>query len=99
MAKVVAAQRARSDLTRLIATHNLPDDTRDRVRRSLSQLETFPLAGGRLAGRWRGFRVILGPWPWMLLVYQYDEGTDTVVVDAIHDARTASAVQAGQPRR
>ena len=91
MAKVLAAQRARSDLTRLIATHNLPDDTRDRVRRALSQLETFPLASRRLVGRWHGFRVILGPWPWMLLVYQYDERTETVMVDAIHDARTASA--------
>jgi hypothetical protein len=91
MASVVAAQRARSDPTRLIATRNLPDDTRDRVRLSLSQLETFPLAGRRLTGRWRGFRVILGPWPWMLLVYQYDERSDTVTVDAIHDARTASA--------
>ena len=91
MARVVAAQRARSDLTRFIATHNLPDDTRDRVRRSLSQLETFLLAGRRLNGRWRGFRVVPGPWPWMLLVYQYDERSDTVTVDAIHDTRTASA--------
>ena len=94
MAKVVAAQRARSDLTQLIATHNLPDDTRDRVRRSLSQLETFPLAGRRLVGRWHGFRVILRPWPWTLLVHQYDERTETVMVDAIHDAPTASAATA-----
>jgi hypothetical protein len=91
MATVVAAQRARSDLTRLIATHHLPDNTRDRVRRSLSRLETFPQAGRSLAGRWRGFRVTLGPWPWMLLVYHYDERIDTVTVDAIHDARSASS--------
>ncbi len=91
MAKVVAAERARSDLTQLIATRHLPADTRDRVRRSLSQLETFPLAGKRLAGRWSAFRVVLGPWPWMLLVYQYDEPTDTVAVIAIHDARTGSS--------
>ena len=91
MATVAAAQRARSDLADLIASRRLPADTRDRVRRSLSQLETFPLAGRRLTGRWRGFRVLIGPWPWMLLVYQYDERTDTVTVDAIHDARTATA--------
>ncbi len=91
MARVVATRRASSDLSGLIATRHLPDDARDRVRRSLSQLETFPLAGRRLTGRWRGFRVILGPWPWMLLVYQYDERTDTVTVDAVHDARAVSA--------
>ena len=51
MAKVVAAERARTDLTILITTRELPADTRDRVRRSLSQLETFPLAGRRLVGR------------------------------------------------
>ena len=57
----------------------------------MSQLETFPLAGWRLIGRWQAFRLILGPWPWMLLFYQYDETTDTVTVVAVHDARTATA--------
>jgi mRNA-degrading endonuclease YafQ of YafQ-DinJ toxin-antitoxin module len=91
VARVVAAQQARKDLTKLIATRTLPADTRDRVRNSLAQLETFPRAGRRLQGQWRGFRAVLGPWPWMILVYQYDERTDTVTVDAIHDSRSASA--------
>jgi mRNA-degrading endonuclease RelE of RelBE toxin-antitoxin system len=91
MARVVVAQRARTDLSHLIASRRLPKDTRERVRRSLSQLETFPLAGRRLIGGWQAFRLILGPWPWMLLIYQYDETTDTVTIFAIHDARTGSA--------
>lgn len=45
----------------------------------------------RLIGRWRGFRVILGSWAWMLLVYVYSEPTNTVTVVAIHDARTMSS--------
>ncbi len=91
MATVVAAERARKDLTHLIITRSLPSDTRERVRRSLAQLETFPLAGRRLRGRWRGFRALIGPWPWMILVYEYDESTDTATVSAIHDARSESA--------
>jgi hypothetical protein len=91
MATVVATQRAVSDLAWLIATRELPGDTRDRVRRSLSQLETFPLSGRRLEGRWRGLRVILGPWPLMPLLYLYEEQEDTAIVIAIHDARSASA--------
>lgn len=91
MAKVVVAQRARTDLSHLITSRQLPTDTRERVRRSLSQLETFPLAGRRLLVGWRAYRLILGPWPWMLLIYQYDERTDTATVVAIHDARTGSA--------
>lgn len=75
----------------MMTSRQLPADTRERVRRSLSQLETFPLAGRRLIGVWRAFRLILGPWPWMLVIYQYDETTDTVTVFAIHDARTGSA--------
>ena len=92
MASVVVAERAKSELERLIQSRRLPADTRDRVRQSLAQLETFPLAGRRLTGRWRAFRLIVGPWPWLLLVYMYDESADTVTVVAVHDARTAASV-------
>ncbi len=96
MARVVVAQRARTDLSQLIISRQLPADTLERVRRLPSELETFPLAGRRLVGRWRGFRLIIGPWPWMLLIYAYDETTDTVTVFAVHDARTgAAATSAG----
>ena len=90
MAEVVVAQRARTDLSHLITSRKLPPDTLERVRKSLTQLETFPLAGRRLGERWHGYRLVLGPWPWMLLIYQYDETTETVTVLAVHDARTSS---------
>jgi len=91
MANVVVAQRARTDLADLIQTRSLPDDAVWRVRASIEPLASFPQIGKRLSGRWRGFRVILGPWPWMLIVYVYDEPTNTVAIAAIHDAREASS--------
>jgi hypothetical protein len=39
----------------------------------------------------QGFRFILGPWPWMLLVYVYDSVLDQVAVVTIQDARSARA--------
>ena len=91
MARVVVAQRARTDLDQLILSRGLPADTAFRVRVLLQPLASFPNMGKRLTGRWRGFRVILGPWPWMLIVYVFDEPTDTVAIVAIHDARSASS--------
>lgn len=95
MATVVVARRARSDLADLIKTRGLPDDTGVRVRGSIQPLASFAQIGKRLTGRWQGFRVILGPWPWMILVYVYDEATNTVTIVAIHDARSASSATTG----
>jgi plasmid stabilization system protein ParE len=92
MARVVVAQRARKDLAELIQTRSLPADTVPRVRSSIEPLASFPQIGKLLTGRWRGFRLILGPWRWMLIVYLYDEPTNTVAILAIHDAREASSV-------
>jgi plasmid stabilization system protein ParE len=91
MARVVVAQRARADLAELILTRSLPADTAPRVRASIAILASFPQIGKLLTGRWRGFRVILGPWPWMVIVYLYNEPTNTVAIAAIHDARKASS--------
>ncbi len=91
MARVVVAQRARKDLAELIQSRSLPADTGSRVRSSIEPLASFPLIGKRLNGRWLDFRAILGPWPWMLIVYVYDEPTNTVAIVAIHDAREASS--------
>ncbi len=96
MAVVVVARRARSDLAQLITTRGLPANTRERVRASIEPLASFPQIGKRLTGRWRGFRVVLGPWAWMLVVYVYDETTNTVTVVAIHDARTMSSATTGR---
>lgn len=91
MARIELARAAVEDLDQLIATLSLPADTRDRVRRSLEPLGEFPLLGPGLTGRWHGMRFVLGPWRWMLLVYEYLEEADRVVVLTIQDARSSSA--------
>jgi hypothetical protein len=85
------AEAARADLNRLIRTHNLPGSTRDQVKASLASLARFPLLGTALIGRWEGLRFVLGPWPWLLLVYVYDGALDQVSVVTIQDSRTAGA--------
>jgi len=89
MSQVELSAAAREDLDRLIMTHSLPGDTRARVRRSLRHLERFPLLGPALGGRWEGFRFLLGPWRWLILVYVYLEEEDRVVVVTIQDGRAA----------
>lgn len=91
MATVVVADRARADLDELILTRSLPGSTRDRIRTSLGPLAAFPLLGPALIGRWRGLRFILGPWPWMLLVYEFDEAREQISVVTIQDSRSARA--------
>jgi hypothetical protein len=95
MATVVVAESAQTDLNVLTLTHGLPASTRDRVKAALRPLATFPLLGPALTGRWQGLRFILGPWPWMLLVYEYDETADRVAVVTIQDARSARAATGG----
>jgi hypothetical protein len=92
VAGVELAAAAVDDLDRLIRTHSLPADTRARVARSLRALERFPLMGPTLSGRWEGFRFILGPWRWLLLVYAVIE--DRVAVVTIHDASSSAAATA-----
>jgi hypothetical protein len=91
VARVELAAAAVEDLDELIRTHSLPADTRRRVARSLRALERFPLMGPALSGRWDGFRFLLGPWRWLLLVYVLLEPEDRVVVVTIQDARSATA--------
>jgi plasmid stabilization system protein ParE len=91
VATVVVAETAVADLEDLIVTHRLPATTRMRVRASLEPLISFPLIGPSLRGRWQGFRFILGPWPWMLLVYEYDDAKDEVGIVTVQDSRSANA--------
>ena len=91
MAEVELARAAVEDLDRLVRTHSLPGDTRERVRISLEPLARFPRLGPELTGRWNGFRFILGPWRSMLLVYVVDVQRDRVTIVTIQDARTSSA--------
>ena len=91
MARVELSIAAVEDLDALVRTHSLPPDTRDRLRRSLRPLQQFPRLGRELSGRWEGFRVVLGPWRWMLIVYVVIEREERVVVATIQDARSAVA--------
>lgn len=90
MAVIELSRAAVEDLERLIAVLSLPSNTRDRVRHSLTPLEEFPRLGPELTGRWSGMRFLLGPWRWMLLVDEYDEAAERVVILTIQDARSAS---------
>lgn len=89
MARVVVAPAANADLDELIDALSLPPNTRSRVKARLKQLADFPEGGQELKGRWQGFRFILGPWHWMLIVYAFDEEVDQVGVVTIQDARSA----------
>jgi plasmid stabilization system protein ParE len=91
VASVELSLTAVEDLDAMIRTLSLPADTRRRVAKSLRALQRFPLMGPALEGRWRGFRFVLGPWRWMLLVYVYLEAEDRVVVVTIQDARSSTA--------
>jgi plasmid stabilization system protein ParE len=94
VAEVRLSADAVKDLDRMVLTHSLPPDTRERVRRSLRVLEQFPRIGRQLEGRWRPLRFILGPWRWMLIIYSYEEPEDVVLVVAFQDARSSSAATA-----
>jgi plasmid stabilization system protein ParE len=91
MAPVRVTPTAVDALDRLIRTRSLPYDTRERVAASLLALASFPRMGPALHGRWEGFRFVLGPWRWMIVVYVYDEPTDAVFVVTIQDSRSAEA--------
>ena len=96
MARVELAQAAVEDLERLIFTHSLPADTRERVKRSLRPVEDFPYIGAPLAGRWQGPRFLFGPWRWMLIVYEYLEDEERVVIVTIQDGRSSAAAPAAR---
>jgi hypothetical protein len=92
VARVELAASAVEDLR----THSLRADTTARVVRSLRPLERFPLLGPELGGHWNGFRFMLGPWRWMVLVYVALESEDRVVVVTVQDARSSTAVTASR---
>lgn len=94
MPRVELSRRGVDNLDWLIATHSLPADTRERVRRILRGLATFTNLGCELEGRWADHRVLLGPWRWMLLIYRIDHEHDRVVVVTVQDARSSSPATA-----
>ena len=88
---------AAEDIARLRITHRLPSDTNERLKRSIRSLGQFPRLGALLdSGGWEGFRFVLGPWRWMVIVYDYYEDEDRVVIATIQDGRSSSAAAASR---
>lgn len=87
------ARSATADLERLIRTHSLPKSTKQRFKRAVRPLARFPRLGPELGGRWSGFRFVLGPWRWMLVVYVHFESENRVVIVTIEDARSSHAAR------
>ena len=96
MARVELSAAAAGDLDRLIYTHSLPADTKERVRHRLKPLERFPLLGAALSGRWSEFRFVLGPWRWMVIVYVQIEDEDRIVIVTIQDGRASRSPTASR---
>ena len=96
MATVEIARAAVEDLDRMISVLSLPADTRHRVKDALAPLSEFPRLGPELSGAWLGYRFLLGPWRWMLMVYEYTPADDRVVVVTIQDARSSTAATSTQ---
>lgn len=91
MPRVTVTPRAVADLGELIETLGLPANALRRVQTSLRILERFPLAGRTLTGTWDGTHFLIGPWPWLILLYLHDQQDDAIYVVAAHDGRSSSA--------
>jgi len=91
--RVEVSRTALADLDRLIQTHSLPDNTKQRFKRAVRPLSRFPRLGPELGGAWSGFRFVLGPWRWMLIVYVHVEDENRVVIVTIQDARSSHAAR------
>jgi plasmid stabilization system protein ParE len=90
VALVEVSAAAAEDLARLKVTHRLPPDTRERFKRSVRSLGRFPRLGTLLEeGGWEGFRFVLGPWRWMVVVYEYTEDDDRIVIVTVQDGRSS----------
>ena len=92
MARVEFTRVAAEDISRLRVTHSLPPDTGERIKASLRALEQFPRLGTELVGsEWEGLRFVLGPWRWMVIVYEVLDEGERVVVVTVQDGRSSRA--------
>jgi plasmid stabilization system protein ParE len=92
MPPIVVSPAAAESLGRLIVSHSLPADIKERFRRSIEPLAEFPLLGrGLEGGGLDGLRFVLGPWRWMVVVYEHDPDGDAVNILAVEDARSSTA--------
>ena len=91
MARVVVTHAAARDLRDLMRTHRLPDNTIERVKRSIRPLADFPELGAELGGAFAPRRFLLGPWRWMIVIYRFYAERDLVAILAIVDGRTSTS--------
>ena len=92
MAKLLVSPTAADALARLIVTHSLPADTKDRFKRSVAPLVEFPRLGRELdGGGFQGMHFLLGPWRWLVIVYAYELEVDEVWILTVEDARSSTA--------
>ncbi len=97
MARLEVSSAAAEDIARLFLTHSLPQGTNERIKRSLRSLARFPRLGTALeGGGWDGFRFALGPWRWMVIVYDFHEEQDLAVIATVQDGRSSSSATAGR---
>lgn len=93
MARVEISRSAAADLDRLIRTHSLPKNTKPRFKGSVRPLGRLPRLGAELGGGWAGFRFVLGPWRWMIVVYVFLAEANRVVIVTTEDARWSLAAR------
>lgn len=93
MATLEWSERALAGLDQLVLSHSLPADTRARVEESVRPLARFPRLGPELRPLAEGgeLRFLIGPWPWLVIVYFYVESENRVVVVSVEDGRAATA--------
>jgi hypothetical protein len=77
-------------LDRLVELYELPPDSRSRVVRYVAHLGAFPDSGAPLGGEWEGYRFVLGPWPWLAIIYEI-VNDQLVAIVAFEDTRGAGA--------
>jgi plasmid stabilization system protein ParE len=88
--RIEVSRAAVEDIERLRVTHSLPADTNERIRNSLRALEQFPRLGIALEGsEWEGLRFLLGPWRWMVIVYEVLDAGGRVVIVTVQDGRSS----------
>ncbi len=92
MTKLEWSQQALSNLDRLVLTHSLSPDTRERIEASAQPLQRFPRIGPEIRTLADGsLRFLIGPWPWLLIIYLYLEADERVVIVSVEDGRAADS--------
>ena len=91
MARLEWSERALATLDQLVLTHSLPTDTRLRIETSARPLARFPRIGPQVRDLPGGaeLRFLIGPWPWLVIVYVFFASENRVVIASVEDGRSA----------